>query len=59
MNLLAFVLVLAAGLLAAVACWLLRGRPIPERLTAVAVVALAAGVIVNDVFTRWSHTVHQ
>lgn len=58
MNLLAFVLALAAVILAAVAVWLLRGRPVADTLVAIAVVALGLGVIVNSVFIHWAHPVH-
>lgn len=55
MNLLAFILVLVAGILGVVIIiqsgW--------KSLVGWALVALSAGVIVQEVFIKWSHSVHQ
>ena len=54
MNLLAFVLVLAAGLIGAVEVissgW--------KSLVGWAFVAVSAGIIFQEVFVDWTHTVH-
>lgn len=58
MNFLAFVLVLAAGIIGAIVVvmdWRTKGTAF---LLGLAVALLSVGVIVQDVFIKWSHTIH-
>jgi Na+/proline symporter len=60
MNLLAFILVLAAGILGAIVAFLnWKEKGSAGFLLGLAVGLLSAGVIVNEVLTKWSHSVHQ
>lgn len=60
MNLLAFILVLAAGVIGAIVALLnWREKGTPGFLLGLAVTLLSAGVIVNEVLTKWSHSVRQ
>lgn len=55
MNLVAFILVLVAAILGAVIVIQTNWKS----LVGWALVALSVGVIIQEVFIKWSHTVHQ
>lgn len=55
MNFFAFVLVLAAGIIGAI----LVLQNWKQNLVGWALVCLSVGVIIQDVFVKWSHSVHQ
>jgi hypothetical protein len=55
MNLLAFVVVLAAGILGVV----ILATTTWKNLVGWAITLLSVGVIIQEVLTKWSHSVHQ
>lgn len=59
MNFVAFVLVLAAMILGIIVAVIARKEPSSTSfLLGVAMALVAAGVVVQDVFVKWSHTIH-
>lgn len=58
MNLLAFVLVLAAGIIGGIVMVLTWREKPPAFLLGLAVALLSLGVIFQCVFVHWSKTVH-